>query len=243
MGRDGPLVTPEEFRRRQGPNYREKGVLPYCPFCGSEVHLYGVDTPNPEILRRFDHVDGVEDCPYSNACAGRYQGLLPKGWDFERGRQVRESFLSTEALIDGFRVVMQLCGSRACGMTKFTEMVRRGDARNIWAFVDLPVWAVPFVLLCLVDFEFADRTGITYPFHFYIKRLRGNGDRYPWDVDARCELRKVFSADGNLVRSDDNPYAITRDSALAQAARWGELDPGFAARLRQAVAFPWAGRG
>ncbi len=65
---NGAMVTPAAFVQRATPQYKTKGILPYCKACKEVVHVYGVHSPNPNTTPRFDHADRDPDADELDDC-------------------------------------------------------------------------------------------------------------------------------------------------------------------------------
>lgn len=219
----GPLVDPVTFIKMATPEYKKRGIFPYCDGCQEIVHTYGVHTPNPDTVPRFDHADllpdadPLDDCILANRNA-RYRGLGPDGWDDERGRVMRSQFFEEENLRLFYAFCLALCRNGNLPTAKFRSMIRRADKKRVWAYVDIPLWAIPYVLLTLENFVAAARNGKRpYAFHFIFNKPAGTNVSALWKQSSQCEVAKIFSSNGKPVAVDDNPFPVTEEALINKA--------------------------
>lgn len=222
---NGPLVAPAEFCTRATANHKQKGIYPYCDACHEVVHLYGVNTPNSQISARFDHpnmpddADPLDDCVLANRNP-RFRGMQPDGFDDARGKVIRAQFFEPAFLAQAYAFCLNLCRARNIPADLFQATLRRADKKRIWSYVGIPLWAVPYILLTLENFQATSKSGQEYGFHFVFRKPRGSGGTgisALWLSKNGCKISKVFSDNGNPVRTGDNPYPVS-ESAFVQMA-------------------------
>ena len=216
---NGPLVSPTEFHTRATPQYKLRGVFPYCDSCHELVHLYGVHTPNPATIPRFDHqdlppdADPLDDCILANRNA-RFRGLEPDGYDDARGQVIRSQFFDAEFLARAYVFCLALCRKGNLSAAKFRSMLRRADRKRIWAYVDIQVWSIPYILLTLENFSAKTKDGREYAFHFTFQKPRGSKASALWARQQECRLLKVFSSSGDAIQAQDNPFPVSEQAFL-----------------------------
>jgi len=166
----GPLVGPIEFLRKATPQYKQKGIFPYCDACHEIVHLYASHTPNPNITPRFDHpnlppnADPLDDCIL--ACRNsRFHGLAPDGFDDARGRKIHSQFYESDFRAKAYVFCWNLCRTGNLPSEKFQSMLRRADKMRIWAYSGIQLWAIPYILLTLENFSAESKNRRKYGFH------------------------------------------------------------------------------
>ena len=98
----------------------------------------------------------------------------------------------------------------------FRTLMRRADRKRIWAYEGMTLWAIPYILLLLGDYEFTAANLQQIEFHFVLRRL-GVRDVPPWRPDALFEIRKLFSDTRNLVKGGDNPLIVSREAYEARS--------------------------
>ncbi|MBU6956836.1 hypothetical protein KRR23_03615 [Pseudomonas sp. CVAP len=222
----GECVTPEEFIRRSGPNYREKGIFPYCPGCDERVDPYGVHSTN--VTSRFDHqnldeaIDPLDDCLEANR-SGRFRGMHADGWDDERGQRLRDEFFEPDNLKQAYAFCLAICRKGNLTAGQFAELIARADRKSIWAYKDIPLWVIPYVLLTLGNFGAG--ANARYPFHFVLKKNRSQGLSQIWQTgEHRCSIGKVFSNSGEPVNTLGNPYPINHQYLIDTAGDTGWIE-------------------
>lgn len=229
---NGPLVTPTEFIQRATPQYKAKGILPYCKACQEVVHVYGVHSPNPDTTPRFDHADRdpdaneLDDCVLANR-SSRQKGLEPSGWDDERAQTLRAHFFEEDNLRLAYGFCLALCRHGNLPAGKFKSMIRRADKKKIWAYADIPLWAIPYVLLTLENFTAKNKEGGTYDFHFVFNKPRKTNVAALWEKSSECQLVKVFQNSGEPFSADDNPFPVSANALAAKAGDVNWIRPEF----------------
>lgn len=229
---DGPLVDAKTFVARATPEYRKLGIFPYCDACHEIVHTYGVHTPNPRTVPRFDHADlapdadPLDDCVLANR-NDRFRGLHPKSFDEERGNEMRTRFFDDANLALFYAFCLHLCRKGNLPVAKFRSMLRRADKKRIWAYADIPLWAIPYVLLTLENFtaKKKDLSG-DYGFHFVFNKPPGTNVNALWERSSECEIVRLFSSNGEPLNVDDNPYPVSEEAMIAKAGdtNWISVD-------------------
>jgi len=219
---NGAMVTPTEFVQRATPQYKSKGILPYCKACKEVVHVYGVHSPNPNTTPRFDHADRdpnadeLDDCVLANRSA-RQRGMEPAGWDDERAQGLRARFYEEENLRVAYGFCRALCRKGNLPAEKFRSMIRRADKKRIWAYADIPIWAIPYVLLTLENFVGKKKDGGTYDFHFVFDKPRRTNASALWERSSECQLIKFFPESGKPFDADDNPFPVSPNALINKA--------------------------
>lgn len=223
----GQLVTPEKFMALAGPNFRAKGVLPYCPSCDDAVDPYGVHSP--QVTSRFDHQNINElqapwdDCLEANR-SGRYRGMHADGWDYSRGEALRKQFFELDNICQAYAFCLSLCRKGNLSVPEFKALISRADRKKIWAYQDIPLWVIPYILLTLGNFGTGPQS--RFPFHFVLSKSQGKGLSQIWQPDQKCYIKKVFSASGDPVKTSDNPLAISHLHLEEKAGDYGWVSSG-----------------
>jgi hypothetical protein len=217
----GELVDPLEFMARATSKYKEKGIFPYCDACQEIVDVYGAHTPNPKVTPRFDHAnlpadaDPLDDCILANRTQ-RFRGLGPDGFDDVRGKRMRAEFSERDFLAKAYAFCLNLCRKGNLPAAKFRSMLQRADRKRVWAYADVRIWAIPYILLTLENFSAtAKENRRAYDFHFVFQKPRGTNISALWTT-AQCQISKVFSG-GTAIRAEDNPYPISEVAFLRKA--------------------------
>lgn len=234
---NGPLVTPTEFIQRATPQYKAKGIFPFCKACREVVHVYGVHSPNPNTKERFDHADRapdadeLDDCVLANRSA-RQRGMEPSDWDDSRAEKLRADFFQEDNLRVAYGFCLALCRRGNLPAEKFRSMVRRADKKRIWAYAGIPLWAIPYVLLTLENFTGERKNGGAYDFHFIFDKPGRTNASAIWEKSAECQLVKVFPGKGEPVTTDDNPFPVSADALTTKAGDVGWIKSDFLRRLK-----------
>ncbi len=143
------LLTVDEVVQDYGLRPHENGIETLCPSCSEPVYLYGA--VSLKVSKRFHHHDS-RDCVLSNRVSDLW--IHSNHWDFERGKRIRQFLSEGDALKKLYTFCNNLCGRhKRLGVEKFNELVLEADRRNLWCYKDIPLWAVPYLLLALRDFQ------------------------------------------------------------------------------------------
>ncbi|MBV2193685.1 MAG: hypothetical protein KUL81_10140, partial [Azonexus sp.] len=95
------------------------------------------------------------------------------------------------------------------------------------AYADIPVWAIPYVLLTLENFVAKKKDGGTYDFHFIFDKPRKTNASALWERSSECRIVKVFQSSGEPVSSDDNPFPVSAEALAAKAGDVSWIRPDF----------------
>lgn len=211
----GRLVTPEQFDALVGADYREKGLFPLCPVCDARLSVYGVRSL--AVTARFDHPD-FSDCPLSSTPNPRFAHLRPGGWDFEAGKRLKAEFRRPENLKQGYAVCRALCLGSLRG-DEFLDLCFAAGRHRIWNYAGLPLWAVPYLMVTLVDLAPSRKKALRndrhggrwddprqglrndYALRFVLEKSRRTGIEEAWLSPDQCRLVCVFADSGNPVRA------------------------------------------
>ena len=226
----GDLVDVEEFLRRASPEYKKKGILPYCDACHEPVDVYGAHTSNPETVRRFDHrnlspdTDPLDDCILANRNQ-RFRGLSPDGFDDIRGQRIRAQFLEPNFLARCYAFCLSLCRKGNLPTEKFRSMLLRAERKRIWAYAGIHLWAIPYILLTLENFYVKNDKNCGCGFHFVFQKPNRTTVSALWTRHNECRLLKVFSDTGRAMQSTDNPFSVSEDDFLTNASNTDWIRP------------------
>lgn len=232
----GKSVTASEFLDLATPDYKKRNIFPYCAACHEIVHPYGVHTPNQNTPKRFDHpdrlpdADPLDDCILANRNA-RYRGLEPDGWDDMRGALMRREFFREDNLAVAFAFCLSLCRKGNLPATKFRSMIRRADRKRVWAYVGIPLWAFPYVLLTLENFTGHGKDGNEYEFHFSFKKPSDSNISALWTRSQDCRIVKLFTS-GETIVTTDNPFPVSEKAMLEKIGNTNWIRPEFLQTLR-----------
>ena len=215
---DGPLVTPKEFLDRAGPNYKEKGIIPYCPFCKEKAHLCGEHTLS--ISTRFDHVNIDKNVELKNSCPLRADSsdLLPDGVDYARGTRLRKEFFEDKNLKLAYAFCLNMCKPGKLPSKAFREIIKRADKKNIWVYSNIPLWFVPYTLLTFGDFTASTKDGKgEYEFFFMFEKPKKITIGNFLGQGKEGKIQKFFKPSGKLIDTRDNPYEVSEEALLHKA--------------------------
>lgn len=234
---NGALVNPTEFHIKATSKHKELGIFPYCDSCHEMVHLYGVHTPNPATIPRFDHANltlgsnPLDECVLANRNQ-RYRGLEPDGWDDSRGVTMRKRFFEDDNLAIAYSLCLGLCRKGNLPVTKFKSMLNRADRKRVWAYVDIPLWSIPYILLTLENFTATTKDGDLYEFHFSFNKPAGSNISALWQQPNACNIVKLFSNTGEPVNVGDNPYPVSEAAIISKAGDTSWITAGFLQMIR-----------
>jgi hypothetical protein len=217
---DGPLVTPGDFVRLATPEYKNKKIFPYCRVCHEILEVYGINSPGGPS--RFDHqnqppdADPLDDCVLARRNR-RFRGMEPDDLDADYGKILRNCFFEPDNLKIAYAFCLRMCRKDNLPAAKFRSMVDRADRRRIWAYANIPLWVVPYILLTLENFTALNSKGGEYGFHFIFDKPRDTSASSLWLQSSQCKISKIFSDRGILVKSNDNPYPLSEHAFLEKA--------------------------
>ena len=126
-----------------------------------------------------------------------------------------------------------MCRTGNLPAAKFRSMITRADRKRIWAYADIPTWAIPYILLTLENFVAKKKDGSEYGFHFIFDKPRGTGASALWEQPKNCKIIKVFSNSGEYVTAADNPFPVSMDALIAKAGNVDWIRPEFLQQLME----------
>lgn len=157
----GRYVTATEFLAEVGPNYKKKSIIPECPCNGCSLYIHGASSPNTPS--KFSHM------PKQNMecrCRNDYDGPLGiSGYD---SLLFKDEFCKEENIKRIYQLCLSACGKGNFPVSKYVELIKRADNLNIWAYVGIKLWMVPYILLTLDDFTAKSKTGKDYDYRFIL---------------------------------------------------------------------------
>jgi len=120
---------------------------------------------------------------------------------------------------------------------KFRSMIRRADKKQIWCYVDIPLWVVPYILLTLENFTQAaiatpKKKSKGYEFHFVFEKPANTTASALWNQRLATSLKKVFEG-GKAIIASDNPFPLSQEQMITKAGDASWITDGFLQELRK----------
>jgi hypothetical protein len=200
---NGKSISANEFSSRFARAHLNGEIIAKCLVCGRKVDPYGLHSTR--VNNRYDHPNGVRDCPLSSANDERYKHLNSSTNDEGKGRSLRRAFLREGSLRSAYAFSLKVCGKGSLSGKKYGELIKIADGIGIWGYVGLPSWTVPFILLTLADFE-----ATTYNFSFRLQKSRSQPTDDLWLDPKDSKLEKIFPNGTPMDRAGvlENPIPI-----------------------------------
>lgn len=169
LGRKGSIITIDEYQRKGFHKRSGSKYIPYCRACGERVFPHALGSLNVEAS--FHHhptpVDTPEMniCPLSSKASKRYSALDCSEKDERSGRELRERFVKDGYVKKAYYFMLKSCGKGCLSYPTFEDVLRNANRKNVWNYVGMKAWMMPYVLLYVGDF--VDSNGEKpYKFHF-----------------------------------------------------------------------------
>lgn len=215
-------ITPKQFIAEFGPNYQERGIYPTCIYCGSNVFTYGVHSVN--VTSRFMHFEG-DSCIEDNSGYNNFDD-----YDFDQFNRIKSEFCEATNLKKAYAFCLKCCGVGNLTTDKFLSLCTKANKKNIWAYKNIQVWMIPYILLTLDDFEAKTHNGPTptYMFRFVLdKTIKDMITNFFHDDKLSCKIQKIFADSRKLIKefellkSDFDDIEITwiNDSTLKKLGK------------------------
>ncbi len=159
-------------------------------------------------MKRFHHFEGA-DCVLSHK---ESRWIKTSDWDFERGRQLRAFFSEGDGLKQLYAFFKELCGrKRHLSVKAVCQIIKEADRINLWSYKGVEVWTIPFLLLCLRDFEgYGKASKETFLFRFVLKGRPPKKLKKVWE-NEKFHLLRVFDGGRVMDFPLGNPYPIRKD--------------------------------
>jgi hypothetical protein len=206
-------VTPREFENQAGQGWRELGLHASCKICGSKATTRAVRSIRQDV--HFRHENGVTDCPYSTNADVRFKQLIPNAYDPESAHRVRDAFLD-EAAPRAHRFFQTMIGD-SYSAHRYRAMLSVADRLRVWEYRDIKLWAIPFIMLTLIDFD-VPVTDSNRPCAFQFRLLKPRKPKIDilWESERALLIEKVFIPGGiKMYRPEGNPWRVSEETFLA----------------------------
>lgn len=227
----GRLVTPGEFVRFEGANWKERKSYASCKACGEAVYPCLAHDPNPDLSPYFRHLH-AGDCPLSLPKSSTLD--MPRDWDSNAGFRLRAEFCQTENLKQGYAVCHKLCHGRLTS-DEFVAFCLEADRRRIWAYKGIPLTHIPYVLVTLKDLwaELAEsaKNARRNPLRLVLERPKGTSMDALWERQRECRILSTFP-DGTPYRKYP-PVVIGDPSIEIARSNTAWINNGLADRIRE----------
>lgn len=213
---NGLQLSPEEFIKRAGNNYKLNNIYPYCPECDEKLIIVNVSsTLNNTFYKHYDLANDI-DSESIEVCSLRSKKSNRQGWycssfDFSRGAIIRDKFLEKDNLLKAYCFCWSLCGKGNLSLKQFHKMIKLANKKKIWSYVGVELWMIPYMLLTLCDFQ--HHKG--FAFHFILHKNQNNHLNIAEIFSSSSQIQKVFSNSQRLMgKSPNNPLDITESNYL-----------------------------
>lgn len=199
------LVDVSEFLRQAGKNFKDTKDYPTCPICKTLVFPSGHNSFKP--TQKFSHFTAPSWCPLSNTDDSRYKELMPSKIDLEQVAALRENFMA-HYRDKSYRFCKYLHSS--LNRIEHNELVQLADRQNIWAYKGVPAWAISYILLLLMDFEYLNKENRLIELQFQLVKPKSATIDGLWLTPNDCQLAKTFRNSSKLMLyPEGNPYPVS----------------------------------
>lgn len=212
---NGKLVSPEEFLRLAGNDYKSKQIFPYCPECDEKLVISNAsNVGNKTFYRHYPNnamdENGIESCSLREKKSNR-QGWYCSSFDFQQSDRIKQAFLTKENLIKAYAFCWTLCGKGNLKFDTFSQMLKLAYAKKIWAYSGIKLWHIPYILLTLKNFKHRS----SFEFHFVLHKQGDSNKEISTLFNGTSEIQKVFTDSGKLMgQSPNNPLPISLETYL-----------------------------
>lgn len=202
-------ITPKEFASEFGANYKENNIFPTCIHCGEKVFTYGTSSIN--VTSRFKHFND-RSCDPSPIGGGNHPGF-----DLIFGEKIKEEFCRTDAIIKAYVLCLNIVGKGNFPVSTFINLCRKADKKNIWSYIGVELWMIPYMLLTLDDFSVTSHNNNTFNIRFVLDKT------FNLLLQERnCNIEKIYTDSQNLIRSfpvSSNNYQQVEINWIKQSLR------------------------
>ncbi|MEZ6855117.1 hypothetical protein [Halodesulfovibrio aestuarii] len=169
LGRKGPIITIDEYQRKGIHKRSGSKYIPYCRACGERVFPHALASLNVEAS--FHHhpspagTSEMNICPLSSKASKRYSVLDCSEKDERSGRELRKQFVKDGYVKKAYYFMLKSCGRGCLPYATFEDTLRNANRKNVWNYVGMKAWMMPYILLFVGDFV-ASNEEKPYKFHF-----------------------------------------------------------------------------
>ncbi|WP_332852677.1 hypothetical protein [Duganella sp. S19_KUP01_CR8] len=165
-----------------------------CPGCG-EV-LFVSAAASVKKTASFNHRKrqlGEEHCPLSYPYHPSYSWLpeAPEGAVDARAEALKRQFYEKENLQRAFVFLVNLTGKGAMSSAVFALLLNKANKLGIWNYAEMPIWAVPYILLTLTDFVVRPKAGMPERIRFVIDKPLRSELKTTWLTPGQCSLARL----------------------------------------------------
>lgn len=216
----GTLVTVVEFLRR-----RTAGERTTCPACQEELFVHSVNSVVQPA--RFSHrrrQPGEPTCILSNAHHPDYSWLtpVPDGVVTARAEELQRQFYTEENIARAFRFLVKMAGAGAITRPIFALLLNKANKLGVWSQSSLPVWAVPYLLLTLIDFVRIPFPGKVEQVRFILIKPRRCELKTLWHRPEQCRLERLVVRPAGIYRKA--PYTKSSEEPIANPLPFSEAN-------------------
>ena len=181
-------ISPKEFISEFGVNHAEKEIFAKCMHCGADVFTYGMSSI--KVTSRFKHFSG-KSCDVSTIAGGDHPGF-----DINRGILIKKEFCKSENILRAYVLCLSMVGKGQFSVNTFISLCKKANNKDIWAYVGIEVWMLPFMLLTLNDITLKSQKGTDYKIRFLLDKNFNSLSK-----EKNCNIEKIYANTQRLIKS------------------------------------------
>lgn len=163
-------ISASDFSKK----YRGDNIPPVikCVLCHQPVYISGTVTPNPNYAIRFNHFPEQgnlsRDICILSSKSKKFIGFK-KSNDLQKAKQLKVEFYK----FDNLKIAYLVCrcflgGNGKLKQEDFIKSVDIADNLDIWSYVDVELWSIPFLLMLMS--KYPTQKGKLFSFSFDNKK-------------------------------------------------------------------------
>ena len=200
LGKNGSLITIDEYQRQGFHKRSESRYTPYCDACGEKVTTAGIASLKVEAsFRHYPSPAGTPEmnvCPNSSKASKRYSDLDCSEVNETAGTKLRKKFEEGDYVKKAYFFMLRSCGKKCLSYKQFEDTLRNANRKNIWNYVGMKTWMIPYVLLVLGDFQAREDEG-SHKFHFMFSHKNSFSMKGMLKDSTGYKIERIYTNGGN----------------------------------------------
>lgn len=224
---NGQTITVEDFLARYGVDHAKQDIYPRCPICTERLFISSAFSTNRQTS--FSHYKNSQ-CPLIVKKTKRGEVGFPFGikdieFDISQSHKLKQQVINDDnTLKQLYAKCWKLSGKGCLSAEQFCEIVRLSVKSHIWAYENMTLAQLPYILVLLTDFPVEvgtqsacfdakdNKKALPPPSHCYFRYVLRRHSKQKQSLKSFLNnrhdyyLQKTFLS-GKAYRSDKSPYA------------------------------------
>jgi len=122
-------------------------------------------------------------CDNSTIGGGKHPGI-----DIIHGDKIKKEFCKSETICKSYSLCLNMAGKGNLSTKTFFELYKKADKKNIWSYVGVEIWMIPYMLLTLKDLTLIGKNKKPFNIRFVLDK---NLDVL--SKERNCNIEKIYT--------------------------------------------------